>query len=152
MNMAVSGTGCAHSKTLHENTRKTAVGRRILLAAALLTLTTVTAHADLPSATAAAVNQALSSGKPTIIDLGSRNCAPCKQMAPILESLAKEYRGQANVLFINIDESETAAQKFRVQGIPTQVLFDTQGKEIDRHMGFLDKADLIEGLKRAGLK
>lgn len=110
------------------------------------------ACAELPSAKEAAVSQALASGKPTIIDLGARTCIPCKKMAPILESLAKEYRGRANVLFIDIYEDQAAAEKFRVRMIPTQILFNQQGKEIDRHMGFMDKADLIKGLKAAGLK
>lgn len=56
------------------------------------------AHAELPSANDQAVNRALTSGKPAVIDLGARTCIPCKKMAPILESLATEYRNKASVL------------------------------------------------------
>ena len=108
--------------------------------------------ADLPSATDSVVKQALSSGKPTVIDLGARTCIPCKKMAPILESLSKEYRGKASVLFIDVREDQAAAEKFRVQMIPTQIFFDAKGKEVKRHMGFMDKADILKELKRAGLK
>jgi thioredoxin 1 len=109
-------------------------------------------HAELPSATSVVVNQALSSGKPTVIDLGARTCIPCKKMAPILESLSGEYRGKASVLFIDVHEDEAAARKFRVQMIPTQIFFNAQGKEVKRHMGFFDKADILKELKAAGLK
>ncbi|HIJ87451.1 MAG TPA: thioredoxin family protein [Desulfuromonadales bacterium] len=122
-----------------------------IYAVMLLLLTTI-AHAELPGATAAVVNQALSSGKPTVIDLGARTCIPCKKMAPILESLSGEYRGKAHVLFIDVHEDQAAAQKFRVQMIPTQIFFNAQGKEVKRHIGFMDKADILKEMKVAGLK
>ena len=118
----------------------------------MLMLTAATAHAELPSATATIVNQVLVSGKPTVIDLGARTCIPCKKMAPILESLSGEYRGRANVLFVDVWENKALAEKFRVQMIPTQIFFNAQGKEIKRHMGFMDKAEILKELKTAGLK
>lgn len=92
------------------------------------------------------------SGKPLVIDLGARSCIPCKKMAPILESLSDEYRGKAGILFIDVHEDQAAAKRFRVQMIPTQIFFNAQGKEVKRHMGFMDKADIVRELKSAGLK
>jgi len=123
---------------------------KLLIIAALLLVSTA-ARAELPSAKNASINQALSSGKPTVIDLGARTCIPCKKMAPILESLSGEYRGKATILFIDVHEDRAAAQKFRVQMIPTQIFFDTRGKEIKRHIGYMDKSDIIKELKTAGL-
>lgn len=111
-----------------------------------------TARAELPSATASAINQALASGRPTVIDLGARTCLQCKKMAPILESMSKEYQGKANVLFIDVYTDQAAARKMRVQMIPTQIFFNAQGKEVRRHTGFMDRADIIRELKVAGLK
>ena len=110
------------------------------------------AYAELPSASDSVVKQALASGRPAVIDLGARHCIPCKKMAPILESLAGEYRGKASVLFIDAHEDQAAAKRFKVQMIPTQIFFDAQGKEVKRHIGFMDKADILKGLKAAGLK
>ncbi len=90
--------------------------------------------------------------QPTLIDLGARTCIPCKQMAPILEELAGTYRGKANVLFIDVREDQAAARRFAIQMIPTQIFFDAKGKEVSRHIGFMDRPDLIKGLKAAGLK
>jgi thioredoxin 1 len=123
-----------------------------LFTALCLILVAATSHAELLSATALTVNQALSSGKPTVIDLGARTCIPCKKMAPILEALSVEYRGKANILFIDVHEDQAAAQKNRVQMIPTQIFFNPQGKEVKRHTGFMDKADIVKELKAAGLK
>jgi thioredoxin 1 len=122
------------------------------ISVAILLLFTTIAQAELPGATATVVSQALSSGKPTVIDLGARTCIPCKKMAPILETLSGEYRGKANVLFIDVHEDQDAAKKFRVQMIPTQIFFNAQGKEIKRHIGFMDKSDILKELKVAGLK
>jgi thioredoxin 1 len=117
---------------------------RSLLTTLLLTLTVATVHAELPSASQAAINQALTSGKPTVIDLGARSCIPCKKMAPILEELAGTYRGKANVLFVDVREDRTAADRFGIQMIPTQIYFDAKGKEVKRFIGGADRDDLIK--------
>lgn len=128
--------------------------KRILLSAFLTCscLISVATAAELPSATDAVVKQTLSSGKPSVIDLGARTCIPCKKMAPILHSLNQNLKGKANVLFIDVWENKGAAEKFRVQMIPTQVFFNAQGKEVKRHIGFIDKNDIQKELKAAGLK
>jgi thioredoxin 1 len=125
---------------------------RIISASVLVLALVGAAHAELPSASESAIRQALSSGKPTVIDLGARSCGPCREMAPILQSLSKEYQGKASVLFIDVQNDEAAAAKFRVQMIPTQVFFNAQGKEVKRHIGFSDKQELVKELKAAGLK
>lgn len=125
------------------------------LIASLLTfscLASVAVAAELPSATDVVVKQTLSSGKPSVIDLGARTCIPCKKMAPILYALNQELKGKANILFIDVWENKVAADKFRVQMIPTQVFFNLQGKEVKRHIGFIDKNDIQKELKAAGLK
>jgi thioredoxin 1 len=73
-------------------------------------------------------------------------------MAPILESLSVEYRGKASVLFIDVHEDQAAAREFRIQMIPTQIFFNAQGKEVKRHIGFIDKLEILQELKAAGLK
>jgi thioredoxin 1 len=110
------------------------------------------ANAELPSASASTVNQVLASGKPAVIDLGARTCIPCKKMAPILELMSNEYRGKAGVLFIDVHDDQAAANRFNVQMIPTQIFFDAKGKEVKRHIGFMDKPDILKELKAAGLK
>lgn len=119
---------------------------------AMIMMLAATASAELPSATAKVVNQALSSGKSTLIDFGLRTCNVCKKMAPSLESVASEYRGQAHILFVDVRADQSIAEKFRVQMLPTQIFFNAQGEEVQRHTGYLDKEGIIAGLKSAGIK
>jgi len=126
--------------------------KQFIAAFAITLMLAGAAQAELPSATDATVRQSLSSGKPTVIDLGARTCIPCKKMAPILESLSAEYRNKASVLFIDVHENQAAAEKFRIQMIPTQLFFNAQGKEVKRHVGFMEKAEIVKELKAAGLK
>ena len=110
------------------------------------------AHAELPSASDKTISQALASGKPTLLDLGARSCIPCRQMAPILEALATEYQSKANILFVDVYEDKSTARKFRVQMIPTQIFFNAKGQEVKRHVGGMEKDEIIKELKAAGLK
>jgi thioredoxin 1 len=126
--------------------------KQFITAFAITFMLASAAQAELPSATDATVRQSLSSGKPTVIDLGARTCIPCKKMAPILESLSNEYRGKAGVLFIDVHDDQAAARKFGIQMIPTQIFFNAQGKEVKRHIGFMDKTEIVKVLKSAGLK
>jgi len=119
---------------------------------ALILLIATSAQAELPSATDTAVRQALGSGKPVVIDLGARTCIPCKKMAPILEGLAGEYRAKASVLFIDVHENAAAAELFKIRMIPTQIFFNAKGNEVKRHIGAMEKADIVKELKAAGLK
>ena len=108
--------------------------------------------AELPSSSDAAIRAALASGKPTVADFGARTCIPCKKMAPILEELNRELKGKANVTFTDVWATPAHAQDYRIQMIPTQIFFDAKGKEVKRHMGFFDKADILKELKAAGMK
>ena len=85
----------------------------------------------------------------TMVDLGAKTCIPCKLMAPILEELKEEYKGRAEVIFIDVWESanKEKARAFKIATIPTQVFFDKQGREVYRHIGFLDKDSIVKKLE-----
>ncbi|NVN92897.1 MAG: thioredoxin family protein [Desulfuromonadales bacterium] len=108
--------------------------------------------AELPSSNEAAIKAALASGKPTLADFGARSCIPCKKMAPILEELNRELSGKANVLFNDVWKDEELARAYRIQMIPTQIFFNAKGKEVKRHMGFMEKAEILKELKTLGMK
>ncbi len=118
----------------------------------LCLLLTSSAFAELPSGNQLTIQAALASGKPTIVDFGARSCIPCKKMAPILEQLEKEYRGRANVIFIDVWQDNKIGGNYRVQMIPTQIFFDANGKESGRHIGFLDRLPIIDTFKKLGVK
>lgn len=87
---------------------------------------------------------------PRMVDLGADKCIPCKQMAPIIEELKKEYAGRATIEFIDVWKSPEAGEPYAIRLIPTQVFFDRRGIEVWRHEGFLPKSDIIVRLRELG--
>lgn len=77
---------------------------------------------------------------------------PCKMMEPILKKLEKKYQGRASILILDVDEYRSLSRKYRVMVIPTQVFFDSNGKEVYRHQGFMSEADIIAKLKELGVE
>lgn len=90
-------------------------------------------------------------GMVTMVDLGADSCIPCKMMAPILEELKREYKGKAVIAYIDVRYDKPAIEKYRLEAIPTQVFFDREGKEVERHVGFMSKEKIVLVLKRLGV-
>ena len=95
--------------------------------------------------------QAMSNGKPTIAEFGRGTCIPCKEMKPILEELAIEYKDKVNVVTVSVDDFRDLTAQYRIMAIPTQIFLDSSGKEITRHIGFLPKEDIVAQLKGMGI-
>ena len=89
---------------------------------------------------------------PRLVDLGAGKCIPCKQMAPILADLKKQYAGRFEVEFIDVWKNPNAGKKYGVKIIPTQIFFDAQGKELFRHVGFFSREDILATWKNVGVR
>ena len=102
--------------------------------------------------TASATTQ--TSGIPKLMDLGSTSCIPCKQMAPVLAELKKDYAGRFDVEFVDVGLKENVplAQKYAIKLIPTQMFFGKDGKELWRHEGFLGKDDILAKWEELGVR
>jgi thioredoxin 1 len=79
-------------------------------------------------------NTVLKSSLPVIVDFWAPWCGPCKQVAPSLEKIAKEYDGKLIVAKVNTDEDPEWAGRFQVSGIPT-MLFVADGKIVHEQVG-----------------
>ncbi len=92
--------------------------------------------------------------KVTFIELGSVRCIPCQQMQPILKSVEEKYGKQVKVIFYDVwtDDGKQYAKKYNINLIPTQIFLDENGKEYFRHEGFFPENELIEVLKKKGVK
>lgn len=88
---------------------------------------------------------------PRLLDLGAGKCIPCKMMAPILQELKKENKGRLDVVFIDVWEDSAPAEKYAVSTIPTQIFFDTEGRELFRHEGFFSKEEILAKWKEFGV-
>jgi len=98
------------------------------------------------------LEQALSSGKPTLAEFGRGICIPCKEMKPILEALAAEYKDKLNIVIVEVDEHRDLTNQYRIMAIPTQIFFDGSGKEVTRHIGFWSKEEIHVQLKEMGIE
>lgn len=66
--------------------------------------------------------------KPCIIDFWATWCPPCKVIAPILEDLAKEYKGQLYIYKVDVDKEQELAAAFGIQSIPTLLFIPMTGE------------------------
>ncbi|MDL2210262.1 thioredoxin family protein [Desulfovibrio sp. OttesenSCG-928-O18] len=112
----------------------------VLLLVLVLLLGATSAHAETP--------QYPVKGTVTMIDLGAKSCIPCKMMAPILEKLEKEYKGRADVVFIDVWKDPDAGKQYGIRAIPTQIFFNKNGEEVGRHEGFLDEQNIRSALEK----
>jgi thioredoxin 1 len=88
---------------------------------------------------------------PRLVDVGADKCVPCIMMAPELEKLKKEYVGALEVEFVDVWKKPQAAEPYKIRAIPTQIFYDTGGKELARHLGFISKDDILAKFKELGV-
>jgi thioredoxin 1 len=86
-----------------------------------------------------------------MLDLGSKSCVPCKKMAPILDSLELLYEGRAEIEFIDVKEDKEALRRYGITLIPTQIFYDSSGKEVYRHIGFFPADSITAHFKELGV-
>ena len=66
--------------------------------------------------------------RPAIIDFYATWCGPCKAMAPILDSISKDYAGRIDVYKIDVDKESELAGAFGIQSIPTLLMIPAKGE------------------------
>lgn len=97
-------------------------------------------------------------GQPTLVDFWASWCTPCLISFPLLQKIQVEYQGQVQFIAVNMDSDLKAKDRFlkknplsflhvtdtdkelksrfKVQALPTTLIFDSQGKEVFRLRGF----------------
>lgn len=88
----------------------------------------------------------LQNSLPVLVDFWAPWCGPCRQLAPIIDEIAKDTAGKIEVVKCNIDENPEAPSKYGVRSIPTLMLFK-DGKLLDTKIGSLPKSALQEWIK-----
>jgi len=76
----------------------------------------------------------LGSSRPVLVDFWAQWCAPCRALAPIVEAVAERYAENAQVVKLNIDRNPSVVEKFRIEAIPTLIVFQ-DGEEKERIIG-----------------
>lgn len=81
------------------------------------------------------------SATPVLVDFWAEWCGPCKQIAPALEELSKEFEGRLTVAKVNIDENPNSPTELGVRGIPALFIFK-DGGPVSNMVGVRSKASL----------
>lgn len=87
-------------------------------------------------------------GLPVIIDFSATWCGPCQMIAPYVHELAESNKDVVTFKFIDIDENTSLADEYKVEAVPTFVLLDADGREIDRLTG-ADQTELDNLVSKA---
>ena len=84
----------------------------------------------------------IKSSTPTLVDFFATWCGPCKMQAPILSQVKEKVGDKATVLKVDIDRNSALAERYRVQSVPTLILFKN-GEPMWRAVG-VQQADVLE--------
>jgi thioredoxin 1 len=89
------------------------------------------------------VQQSIGKGKPYFLEVGSNSCRSCKIMGSMLHKITQEHP-EYNIHFINVQKERDAASILNIMMIPTQIIYDKEGKEVYRHIGLLSEDELVQ--------
>ncbi len=88
----------------------------------------------------------LQSKTPVLVDFWAEWCGPCRTLAPVVEAIAEQYGDAVRVVKLNVDDNPSVVQRYRVQAIPTLILFQ-DGEEKDRIIGAVSKETIARAIE-----
>jgi thioredoxin len=83
--------------------------------------------------------------KPAIIDFYADWCAPCRQLSPLVEELAREYAGKIIVYKVDTEKERELSRQLGISGLPTLLFIPASGAP-QMSMGYLPKESLVKAV------
>ncbi|RXK04660.1 thioredoxin [Halarcobacter bivalviorum] len=81
----------------------------------------------------------------SLVDFWAPWCGPCRMLAPVIDQLAEEFEGKANICKVNTDDQQDLAVKYAVRSVPT-ILFIKDGEVVDQMIGAASKQAFADKL------
>jgi thioredoxin 1 len=93
-----------------------------------------------------AQGSASAANKPALYEFGAKSCIPCIKMQKVMAELKTSHGDQVEFRMVYVDEARPLFEQYKITLIPTQVFLDASGKEVDRHIGALEKEEVLKKL------
>lgn len=94
---------------------------------------------------------AIRGGKWLIVEFGGERCIPCMHMQPVLQNLREAIGTKGVIRNFWIQEHPDVARQHKIMVMPTQVVFNPQGEEVFRHMGYFPPEEFQAALQKLGI-
>lgn len=83
----------------------------------------------------------------TVVDFWAPWCGPCKMLGPVIDEISQELKSKAKFVKINVDENPTVSSQYRIESIPTVLVFKG-GKIVENLIGFRPKQAIKMAIER----
>jgi thioredoxin 1 len=93
--------------------------------------------------------EVLTSPRPVIVEYWADWCGPCRQLAPVLDSIASDYAGVVDLVKVNVDENPATVRKYGILHVPTVSLF-ADGEVVKQVVGAKSKSALLRDFGVSG--